>query len=158
MVNSSNSDFQLQRPVQVEHQHSVLFLGTDVWGKSVITFGRTDCSVTFAVLKPIAVHFNLSAPVCIAGRTMPVSSIGSHMMHYSFPPDLRQFVDERLASGQYANEDDLLRAAFRVLLEEEQEFLAVGDAVDRFKQGEHCTPLDEAINRVRQQVEMTSNE
>jgi putative addiction module CopG family antidote len=79
-------------------------------------------------------------------------------MHYPFPPDLQQFVNERLASGQYANADDLLRAAFGVLLEEEQEFQAVREAVDRFRQGERGTPLDEAINRVRRQVELTSNE
>lgn len=79
-------------------------------------------------------------------------------MSYSFPPDLQQFVNERLASGQYADEDELLRAAFRVLSEDEQEFLAVREAVDRFKQGEPGTPLDEAINRVRLQVEAASNE
>ena len=56
-------------------------------------------------------------------------------MPYSFPPDLQQFVDERLASGQYSDADDLLRAAFRVLSEEEQEFVAVRDAVERFKTG-----------------------
>ena len=69
-------------------------------------------------------------------------------MPYSFPPDLQQFVNARLASGQYADVDELLRAAFRLLLEEEQEFPAVCEAVNRFKQGEPGTSLDEAINRI----------
>ena len=77
-------------------------------------------------------------------------------MPYSFPPDLQQFVDERLASGQYSDADDLLRAAFRVLSEEEQEFVAVRDAVERFKNGERGVPLDEAIDRIRQQVKASS--
>ena len=32
-------------------------------------------------------------------------------MPYSFPPDLNALVEEFMASGKYASEDDLLRSA-----------------------------------------------
>ena len=74
-------------------------------------------------------------------------------MPYSFPPDLRQFVASRIASGQYADEDELLRDACRALSEEEGELVAIQEAVDRYKDGERGVPLDEAIERVRQRAE-----
>ncbi|MCE9557000.1 MAG: hypothetical protein K8T91_26945 [Planctomycetes bacterium] len=36
-------------------------------------------------------------------------------MVYRFPPDVEQQIKERLASGRYANEDDVLREALEAL-------------------------------------------
>ena len=73
-------------------------------------------------------------------------------MPYSLPPDLQQFVASRIASGQYANEDELLREACRALSEEEGELAAIQEAVDRYKNGEQGVPLDEAVERIRQRA------
>lgn len=75
-------------------------------------------------------------------------------MSHSLPPDLQQFVELRVASGQYASEEELLRAAFRALSEAEDDLVAVQEAVERFQNGERGAPLAEAMERIRQQVEL----
>lgn len=70
-------------------------------------------------------------------------------MAYEFPPDLNQLVKERMASGRYASEDDLLREALHALTDEQADWQAIQDAVDALAAGDPGVDLDEAFDAVR---------
>jgi putative addiction module CopG family antidote len=74
-------------------------------------------------------------------------------MHYSFPPDLRELVAARLASGRYSTEDELLRDALRALEEEDEDLIAVRDAISEWRAGDQGTPLAEAFDEIRRAAE-----
>jgi putative addiction module CopG family antidote len=76
---------------------------------------------------------------------------GGIIMSYPFPPDLERIVGQRMASGKYASEDELLRDALRALGEEEQDLIAVRDAFAEWQAGDAGIPLDAAFAGVRQQ-------
>jgi putative addiction module CopG family antidote len=70
-------------------------------------------------------------------------------MKYEFPPDVKQLVRERMASGQYASEDDVLREALQALAEEEADVIAIRQAVAEMDMGDEGIPLDEAFETIR---------
>ncbi|HEY5316142.1 MAG TPA: type II toxin-antitoxin system ParD family antitoxin [Pirellulales bacterium] len=70
-------------------------------------------------------------------------------MSYAFPPDLHQLVEARLASGLYATEDEVLRDALRALAEEDEDLIAVREAVAEWRAGDMGIPLAEALEQVR---------
>ena len=63
-------------------------------------------------------------------------------MTYQFPPDLDQDIKERMASGLYSSEDDVLRDALRALRSRDQEVAAIQEGVDDMKAG-RVMPLRE---------------
>lgn len=71
-------------------------------------------------------------------------------MTYSFPPDVAQLVREKMASGKYASQDDLLRDALHSLTEEEEDLAAVRDAIAEHAAGDEGVPLDDAFVAVRE--------
>lgn len=73
-------------------------------------------------------------------------------MAYPFPADVRQRVDDRLAVGTYATEDDVLRDALRALDEEEEDLEAVRAAVRELQSGDVGLPLDQAFDLVRESI------
>ncbi len=70
-------------------------------------------------------------------------------MAFSFPPDLQQFVRDRMASGKYASEEELIRDAFLALTEEEEDVAAVREAVAEWQAGDPGIPLDDAVQTIR---------
>lgn len=70
-------------------------------------------------------------------------------MTFPFPADLLEFVRDRMASGKYASEEELLRDAFQALAEEEEDVTAVREAVAQWQAGDPGVPLDEAVETVR---------
>ncbi|HLW64763.1 MAG TPA: hypothetical protein VKS79_05535 [Gemmataceae bacterium] len=46
-------------------------------------------------------------------------------MQYPFPADLQVMIGERMKTGFYSSEDELLRDALRALAEEEEDLAAV---------------------------------
>lgn len=70
-------------------------------------------------------------------------------MPYRFPPDLEKLVSDRMASGRYETEDDLLRDALQALVEEESDLEALREAIEAFENGDEGVPLDEAIASIR---------
>lgn len=77
---------------------------------------------------------------------------------YQFPPDVDRFVKERIASGNYASEDDVLRDAMTALEQIEQDRLARWDernrlAVEQSKLG-LSKPLDDerVLTRLRERL------
>jgi putative addiction module CopG family antidote len=73
-------------------------------------------------------------------------------MAYPFPADVRRQVDDRLAVGSYATEDDVLRDALRALDEEDEDLEAVRAAVRELHSGDAGLPLDEAFDLARQAI------
>ena len=70
-------------------------------------------------------------------------------MAYPFPPDLQQLVADRLATGDYQTEDDVLREALRALAGQDDDLAAVREAVAEVKAGDEGLPLGEAFEAVR---------
>ena len=70
-------------------------------------------------------------------------------MAFPFPPDLQEFVRERLASGKYASEEEILRDAFQALAEEEKDLDAVREALAEWQAGDPGVPLDDAIETIQ---------
>jgi hypothetical protein len=54
-----------------------------------------------------------------------------------------------MASGRYATEDELLKEALLSLTEQEEDLLAVREALAEFAAGDEGMPLDEAFEVVR---------
>ncbi len=73
-------------------------------------------------------------------------------MQYAFPPDLQKLVDAYLASGRYANEDAVLREALIALAEEDEDFIAVRDAIAEWRGGDQGMPLADAFAHIRDRV------
>ena len=70
-------------------------------------------------------------------------------MSYPFPPDLQTLVGERMASGKYASEDELLRCALSALAEEENDLDAVRESLDEWRAGDPGVPLEDAFDAIR---------
>lgn len=70
-------------------------------------------------------------------------------MPYPFPPDVKALVEQRMASGKYASEDDLLRVALSGLALDEVDLAAVKAAIDGIEAGGAGVSLDEAFATVR---------
>jgi putative addiction module CopG family antidote len=70
-------------------------------------------------------------------------------MTQNISADLKALIDERLATGTYANQEELLRDALRALAEEEEDVLAVKEAVAEMLAGDEGVSLDEAFASVR---------
>jgi putative addiction module CopG family antidote len=71
-------------------------------------------------------------------------------MGYSFPADLKQLVEQQMASGRYQSEDELIRDALDALSAESAEAQAIQAAIDDWRAGDEGLPLDEAFALVRQ--------
>jgi putative addiction module CopG family antidote len=68
---------------------------------------------------------------------------------YQFPPDVEEQVKGRLASGQYANEDEVLREALRALGRQEQDVTAIREALADLEAGDRGIPFDEFVDEFR---------
>jgi putative addiction module CopG family antidote len=63
-------------------------------------------------------------------------------MAYQFPPDLDEEIKGRMASGQYASEDEVLREALRALRWRDQEVAAIQEGIEDMEAG-RTKPLRE---------------
>lgn len=70
-------------------------------------------------------------------------------MAYSFPPDVKQLIESRMASGKYATEDELLRDALEALAAEATELDAIQSAITDWRAGDPGIPLQDAFDQVR---------
>jgi Arc/MetJ-type ribon-helix-helix transcriptional regulator len=70
-------------------------------------------------------------------------------MSYPFPIDIQHLVVERMASGRYASEDDLLREALASLSESEHDLEAIEAAIAEWRAGDEGLPLDDAFDALR---------
>jgi Arc/MetJ-type ribon-helix-helix transcriptional regulator len=77
-------------------------------------------------------------------------------MPYAFPPDVKRLVETRMASGNYASEDELLRDALEALSAESEELEAIQAAVSEWQAGDTGLPLADAFDEIRRQSETAS--
>jgi putative addiction module CopG family antidote len=70
-------------------------------------------------------------------------------MAHQFSPDVEAELRERMATGQYATEDDVLRDALRALKRQEQEIAAVGEAIADMEAGDRGRCFDEFTDEFR---------
>lgn len=71
-------------------------------------------------------------------------------MAYPFPADVKQLVADRMESGGYQSEDELLRDALRALTDEEHDLGAVREAISEWRAGDEGVPLDDAFDQLRE--------
>lgn len=64
-------------------------------------------------------------------------------MSYALSSELDRMVQEKLAAGRYASEEEVLRAALRLLDEQEEVVAAIAEGYDDVRAGRH-RPFDEA--------------
>lgn len=57
-------------------------------------------------------------------------------MTYPFPPEVRELIDSRMATGSYASEDELLKEALQTLPAED-DLAAIREGLDLLIQGYH---------------------
>jgi len=56
-------------------------------------------------------------------------------MAYPFPPDVKDLVNEHLATGQYGSEDDVLRDALKALKRRSRETAAIAEGIEDMQAG-----------------------
>ena len=69
------------------------------------------------------------------------------------PDDVQADIDARVASGQFADQESVLREAMASLREFDEDVAKVQVAIDDWQSGDQGIPLDEAVAIVRRKVE-----
>lgn len=69
-------------------------------------------------------------------------------MAYQFPPDLKELVNQQLATGQYGSEDDVLRDALKALKWRSAETAAIAEGIEDMEAGRYRS-LDEVDAELR---------
>jgi Arc/MetJ-type ribon-helix-helix transcriptional regulator len=72
-------------------------------------------------------------------------------MSYEFPPDIKQLIEQQLATGIYASEDQVLQAALNVLSDYHATVADVKQGMGEYEQG-RGQPLSQAMSDIRQQM------
>ncbi len=70
-------------------------------------------------------------------------------MANQFPPDLEEQLKERMATGQYASEDDVLREALRALKRQDEDVAALKEAITDMEAGDRGRSFDEFVDDFR---------
>jgi Arc/MetJ-type ribon-helix-helix transcriptional regulator len=69
------------------------------------------------------------------------------------PEDVQAAIDAKVASGQYADEETVLREAMASLEEFDEDVAKVQSAIDKWQAGDEGLPIDEAFKKVRREIE-----
>ena len=72
-------------------------------------------------------------------------------MHYELPPDVQQEIKQRMAKGQYASEEDVLRDAMRALKSRDEEMAAIQAGIDDMEAG-RFRPFEEVDTEIRRRL------
>ena len=73
-----------------------------------------------------------------------------------YPPLVEEVVRQKMASGRYESEEQLLLHALDLLDDEEDDAQAIQEALDSLDRGEPGVPLDEAFQKLRQKYGLSS--
>ncbi len=76
------------------------------------------------------------------------------MAAYQFPPDLEDEIKQRMKTGQYKSEDELLREALRALKSRDAEVAAIQEGIDDMEAG-RMKPLREFDQEFRERKDIT---
>ena len=77
-------------------------------------------------------------------------------MGHPFSPEVDRLVQQHMATGHYASEDELLVEALRTLADERHELAAIQEGIDSLERGEQGLSLDEAFDAVRRKHNVSS--
>jgi hypothetical protein len=72
-------------------------------------------------------------------------------MSYAFPPEIKQLIDQNMATGLYSSEEDLLQAALHVLSNYNATVADSRQGMADYEQG-RGVPLAEAMADIRRQL------
>jgi Arc/MetJ-type ribon-helix-helix transcriptional regulator len=78
-------------------------------------------------------------------------------VQHQFSPDLEDRIHAKMASGQYASEDDLFRTALDTLDSVETEARGLQAAIDAVKGGDAPVALDAAFSALRQKYHLPTD-
>ena len=70
-------------------------------------------------------------------------------MAYQFSSSIEQLIREKMASGKYSSEEELLLDALQSLDANEEELRAIQEGIDSVDRGDEGVPLDEAFQKLR---------
>ena len=79
-------------------------------------------------------------------------------MGHQFSSEVNRLVQQHMATGHYASEDDLLVEALHTLTDERRELAAIQEGIDSLERGEQGLSLDEAFDAVRRKHNVSSQE
>ena len=77
-------------------------------------------------------------------------------MAFHYPPLVEQVIRQKMASGRYESEEQLLLQALDSLDEEEDDVKAIEEALESLDRGEPGVPLDEAFEKLRRKYGLQS--
>ena len=69
-------------------------------------------------------------------------------MSYAFPPELDRLVRQKLATGEYGSEDEVLLDAMRALQDRDQTIMAIREGIADMEAG-RTRPLEEVDAEIR---------
>jgi Arc/MetJ-type ribon-helix-helix transcriptional regulator len=72
-------------------------------------------------------------------------------MPYAFPPEIKQLIEQNMATGMYASEEDVLQAALHVLSDYHATVADIRQGMIDYEQG-RGEPLPQAMADIRQQL------
>lgn len=72
-------------------------------------------------------------------------------MSHAFPPEIRHLIDQNMATGMYASEEEVLQAALHALSEYHATVADIRQRMSDYEQ-ERGEPLSEAMHDIRQQL------
>ena len=72
-------------------------------------------------------------------------------MPYAFPPEIKQLIDQNMATGVYASEEEVLQAALHALSDYHATIADIRQGMSDYKQG-LGEPLSEAMTDIRRQL------
>ncbi|MCE9547131.1 MAG: type II toxin-antitoxin system ParD family antitoxin [Planctomycetia bacterium] len=78
-------------------------------------------------------------------------------MTYTFPADIQTLITAHLTSGRYAEADEVLRDALRALSAENEDLVAVQEAIAEWRAGDMGTPADEVFDEIRREINAKSS-
>jgi putative addiction module CopG family antidote len=70
-------------------------------------------------------------------------------MAHQFPPDVEEQLRERMASGQYESEVDVLRDALRALKRQNNDMAAIREAISDMEAGDRGRPFEDFVAEFR---------
>ena len=69
------------------------------------------------------------------------------------PDDVQAAIDAKVASGQYLDEETVLREALASLDEFDEDVAKLETAIDDWQSGDEGMPIDQAVDLIRGRVE-----
>lgn len=70
---------------------------------------------------------------------------------YAFPPEIKHLIDQNMATGMYASEEDVLQAALHVLSDYNATIADIRQGMSDYEQG-LGEPLSQSMGDIRQQL------